>query len=182
MSDAASNHCGNFSEHDQRGLTETAALQEQQEQQLQALKQSGLLLDQQLCFPLYAASNLVIKAYGPLLKPLGLTYPQYLVMLALWQHQQMSVGELGKQLHLDSGTLTPLLKRMESNGLVLRQRSTTDERRVNVSLTTAGKELQQQAATVPEAMACRMAGDGQWLRQLQADLNLLIERVEQSNA
>lgn len=149
---------------------------------LQTLAQHGLLLDQQICFPLYAASNLVIKAYGPLLKPLGLTYPQYLVMLVLWQHQQMNVGELGKQLHLDSGTLTPLLKRMEANGLVLRQRCATDERRVNVSLTDAGKELQQAAAAVPQAMACRMAGDSHWLRQLQTDLNLLIERVEQSNA
>ncbi|WP_221796776.1 MarR family winged helix-turn-helix transcriptional regulator [Oceanobacter mangrovi] len=148
----------------------------------ESLAQDHLLLQQQICFPLYAVSNLVVKSYGPLLKPLGLTYPQYLVMLLLWQHQSLAVGELGKQLHLDSGTLTPLLKRMENNGLIKRQRSPADERRVLVSLTTAGMELRQAATAVPQAMACKLAADPQWLLQLQDNLNLLIGRLSQDDA
>ena len=93
------------------------------------------VLDEQLCFALYTASHRIIRAYRPLLEPLGLTYVQYLVMLVLWDESPLSVGELGQGLHLDSGTLTPLLKRMEKSGLVLRERDTDDERRVLISLT-----------------------------------------------
>jgi MarR family transcriptional regulator, organic hydroperoxide resistance regulator len=133
-----------------------------------------LTLDQQICFPLYAASNLIVRAYGPLLKPLGLTYPQYLVMMALWEKQELSVGELGQHLHLDSGTLTPLLKRMESNGHVLRQRSREDERRVQICLTDTGKALQTPAAAIPKVLACRLGNNLPWLQQLQSDLHKLI--------
>jgi DNA-binding MarR family transcriptional regulator len=112
-----------------------------------------LALDRQLCFALYSASLAMTKRYRPLLEPLGLTYPQYLVMLALWQQDGRSVGELGETLSLDSGTLTPLLKRLESAALIHRQRSREDERRVHVHLTPAGTSLRQQAETIPPQLA-----------------------------
>src|SRR4051812_33631946 len=93
-----------------------------------------LRLDRQLCFPLYVAARLIVSAYRPLLGPLGLTYPQYLVMLALWEEDGLSVGALGERLHLDSGTLTPLLKRMERQELVKRSRSSADDRVVLIHL------------------------------------------------
>ena len=111
-----------------------------------------LRLDRQLCFPLYAASNLVTRRYRPLLAKLGLTYPQYLVMLVLWEHPIQSVGDLGDQLHLDSGTLTPLLKRMERADLIRRERDPADERRVLVKLTGAGRRLRESAAEVPASL------------------------------
>ena len=144
----------------------------------QGAHEDWLLLDRQVCFPLYAASNLVFRAYGPLLKPLGLTYPQYLIMLLLWQYQELSVGELGQKLHLDSGTLTPLLKRMESAGLVIRRRSEEDQRRVFVSLTEQGQVLKAEAAMVPATMACRMGNDLEWLQRLKQDLGALITTLE----
>jgi DNA-binding MarR family transcriptional regulator len=112
-----------------------------------------LALDQQLCFALYAASLAMTKRYRPLLEPLGLTYPQYLVMLAMWQHDDRSVGDLGAALSLDSGTLTPLLKRLEAAGLLQRQRSRADERRVQIRLTEAGLALRQRALTIPPQLA-----------------------------
>lgn len=108
-----------------------------------------LLLDRQVCFPLYAATNLITRMYGPVLAKLGLTYPQYLVMLVLWEHKVQTVGALGACLYLDSGTLTPLLKRMETSGLVRRERDPADERRVLVSLTPAGRKLRRAALRVP---------------------------------
>lgn len=111
-----------------------------------------LLLDRQVCFPLYAASNLLNRLYTPVLGALGLTYPQYLVMLVLWEEQPQSVGALGSRLHLDSGTLTPLLKRMEATGLVSRMRDPEDERRVLVGLTDSGKALREKALHVPETI------------------------------
>ncbi len=113
---------------------------------------AGLRLDNQLCFALYSASLAMTKAYKPLLDALGLTYPQYLVMLVLWEHGMLSVSELGERLFLDSGTLTPLLKRMEAGGWLERARSLEDERRVMVSLTPAGRKLKSRAARVPECM------------------------------
>jgi DNA-binding MarR family transcriptional regulator len=115
---------------------------------------SSLCLEQQLCFALYAAANRIQRLYRPLLAALGLTYPQYLVMLVLWQHGQQSVGELGQRLHLDSGTLTPLLKRLQAAGLVERQRSAADERRVLIRPTPAGAALKARAKRIPQAIAC----------------------------
>ncbi|PZU64075.1 MAG: MarR family transcriptional regulator [Sphingobium sp.] len=112
-----------------------------------------LRLDRQVCFPLYAASNLLTRLYRPVLAELGLTYPQYLVMLVLWEAEPQGVGDLGQRLHLDSGTLTPLLKRMEAAGLVHRARDAADERRVLVSLTTKGRALRAPAARVPMQLA-----------------------------
>ena len=117
----------------------------------------ALLLDNQLCFALYSASLAMTKLYKPLLEALGLTYPQYLVMLVLWEHNGLTVSALGERLSLDSGTLTPLLKRMEQAGLLARQRCVDDERRVQVVLSAAGSALQTRAATVP---ACVVAQTG----------------------
>ncbi|MBL0077285.1 MAG: MarR family transcriptional regulator [Rhodocyclaceae bacterium] len=115
---------------------------------------NALKLDNQLCFALYSASLQMTKLYAPLLKPMGLTYPQYLVMLVLWENDGTMVSQLGERLFLDSGTLTPLLKRMESSGLLRRERARDDERRVLIYLTPAGRALKKQAAKIP---ACVMA-------------------------
>ncbi len=112
-------------------------------------------LEDQLCFALYSASRAFTRAYQPLLEPLGLTYPQYLVMLVLWEGQALSVSELGSRLALDSGTLTPLLKRLERAKLVQRRRGAEDERVVVVSLTSAGLDLRARARSVPLELACR---------------------------
>ena len=108
-----------------------------------------LLLDNQLCFAVYSASLAMTRLYKPLLEKLGLTYPQYLVMLALWEDDGPTVSELGARLSLDSGTLTPLLKRLEASGHVARVRDVADERRVHIMLTSAGRKLKSRAAGVP---------------------------------
>jgi DNA-binding MarR family transcriptional regulator len=113
----------------------------------------GLRLDEQLCFALYAAHRAVTVRYRPLLDRLGLTYPQYLVMLVLWERDGVAVRELGERLQLDSGTLSPLLKRLEAAGLVLRRRGGDDERSVTISLTERGEGLRADAAGVPAAIA-----------------------------
>ena len=113
-----------------------------------------LLLDNQLCFALYATSLSMTRAYQPLLKPLGITYPQYLVMLVLWEREGLTVSEIGQRLHLDSGTLTPLLKRLEGAGHIVRERSAEDERQVRVRLTAEGKVLRKKANQVPEQLSC----------------------------
>ncbi len=115
---------------------------------------SGLFLDNQLCFALYAASLAMTKTYRPLLAPLGLTYPQYVVMLALWQHTELTAGALAQVVALDSGTLVPLVRKLVSQGLLLRQRSTADDRSVRITLTPAGRALQQRAPAVHDQVAC----------------------------
>ncbi|AHH19421.1 putative transcriptional regulator [Nocardia nova SH22a] len=112
-----------------------------------------LALDQQLCFSLYTASRAMTARYRPMLEAMGLTYPQYLVMLALWEHDGRSVGELCNSLALDSGTLSPLLKRLQAAGLVERVRSATDERRVQIRLTDRGRDLRVQACDIPAHIA-----------------------------
>jgi DNA-binding MarR family transcriptional regulator len=112
----------------------------------------SLLLDDQLCFTLYAASRAVISVYRPLLDAVGLTYPQYLVMLVLWQQRTAPVKDLVAALQLDYGTLTPLIKRLETNGLLKRQRRADDERVVEVALTPQGAELRERIRTVPPAI------------------------------
>ena len=111
-----------------------------------------LKLDNQLCFPLYACAKEVVRRYTPFLDDLGLTYTQYLAMMVLWEHGTLSVTQLGELVYLDSGTLTPLLKKLEAKGLVTRMRSTTDERRLDIGLTDEGQALKQRAASVPLAM------------------------------
>lgn len=124
------------------------------------MNSKALLLDNQLCFALYSSSLAMTKLYKPLLAELGLTYPQYLVMLVLWEDKALTVSALGERLFLDSGTLTPLLKRLEAAGLLLRERDAEDERRVQVRLTPAGSRLKARAARIPscvlEASQCEM--------------------------
>ncbi|MCY7371528.1 MAG: MarR family transcriptional regulator [Polaromonas sp.] len=131
-----------------------------------------LLLDHQLCFALYSASLAMTRLYKPLLETLGLTYPQYLVMLALWEQDGLSVSGLGARLSLDSGTLTPLLKRLEAGALVSRLRAVDDERRVHVTLTAAGRKLKAAAADVPgcilQATRCSVPEITALTRQVQA--------------
>ncbi|WP_425259901.1 MarR family winged helix-turn-helix transcriptional regulator [Rubrivivax sp. RP6-9] len=117
-------------------------------------RSTWLQLDHQLCFALYSASLAMTKLYKPLLDPLGLTYPQYLVMLVLWEGDGVTVSHIGERLALDSGTLTPLLKRLEGAGLLQRLRDSADERRVLLRLTAAGRTLKTRAVAVPEAVAC----------------------------
>ena len=111
-----------------------------------------LKLENQLCFPLYAASREVLRKYTPLLKPLDLTYTQYIVLMVLWEQQEISVCELGKKLFLDTGTLSPLLKSMEKKNLLTRTRAKSDERIVNVAITEEGMALREKAAVIPPAM------------------------------
>ena len=116
----------------------------------------SLLLDEQLCFALYAASRRLTAVYRPLLDALDLTYPQYLVMLVLWERDGLTVRELGARLQLDSGTLTPLLKRLEQAGLLGRRRRQSDEREVEISLTEAGRKLHERAVDIPRCLAERL--------------------------
>ena len=134
-------------------------------------------LDHQLCFALYSSSLLMTRLYKPLLAPLGLTYPQYLVMLALWEADGIGVGELGARLYLDSGTLTPLLKRLEAADLLTRLRATEDERRVIVSLTAAGRALRRKAAHAPAEVACATGVEFSHLVHLTAQLQALRSNI-----
>jgi len=111
-----------------------------------------LRLDQHLCFALYSATRAMTAAYRPVLTELNLTYPQYLVLLVLWEDGPVTVGRLGERLHLDSGTLSPLLKRLETNGFLVRRRSRTDERQVEIVLTDAGRDLEERAQCIPEQL------------------------------
>jgi DNA-binding MarR family transcriptional regulator len=141
-----------------------------------------LALDHQLCFALYAASLAMTKAYKPLLSPLGITYPQYLVLLVLWEGDGITVSQLGERLTLDSGTLTPLLKRLESLGLVRRLRDAADERRVLLHLTPAAVALRDQAVAVPQAIACATACDLQQIGTLARQLHQLRRQLSASLA
>jgi DNA-binding MarR family transcriptional regulator len=137
----------------------------------------ALLLDNQLCFALYSASLAMTKLYKPLLDELGLTYPQYLVMLVLWEGDGIMVSELGQRLSLDSGTLTPLLKRLEAAGLVSRMRDAADERRVHIHLTAAGRRLKAKAAKVPACVLAASQCSRDELKQLTDQVRLLRERL-----
>jgi len=139
-----------------------------------------LLLDQQLCFALYAASRSVTGLYRPLLEPLGLTYPQYLVMLVLWEQDGLTVRELGQRLQLDSGTLTPLLKRLQAAGLVTRQRRKEDEREVDIRLTDAGLALRDQASGIPECLAQCMQLPLDQMQSLRDELKRLTQLIQHS--
>lgn len=122
----------------------------------QLREEEKLRLDNQVCFPLYSAANAVIRAYRPLLDELDLTYSQYLVMMVLWEQNGVSVKDVGHRLHLDSGTLTPLLKRLEVKGYVERARSTQDERVRVLNLTEQGRDLKLRAQQVPNAIKCKV--------------------------
>ncbi|AAY38658.1 MarR family winged helix-turn-helix transcriptional regulator [Pseudomonas syringae] len=140
----------------------------------------SLLLDNQLCFALYSTSLMMTKVYKPLLQALGLTYPQYLAMMVLWERDGLTVGDVSTRLLTDPGSLTPLLKRLEGEGFISRTRSKEDERVVLLHLTEQGRELQQKALTVP---GCILSSSGltmEKLRNLQAQLLELREHLHQS--
>ncbi|MFL8091894.1 MarR family winged helix-turn-helix transcriptional regulator [Xanthomonas vasicola] len=132
-----------------------------------------LQLDNQLCFALYSANLAMHKLYRGLLKALDLTYPQYLVMLVLWETDERSVSEIGERLYLDSATLTPLLKRLQAAGLVTRTRAANDERQVIIALTETGRALRHRAGAVPEQVFCASACSLDELRQLKQQLEKL---------
>ena len=119
-------------------------------------KYECLKLGNQLCFPLYAAAREIVNRYKPVLEELDLTYTQYITMLVMWEHECISVRDMGKLLYLDSGTLTPLLKKLEQKGFVERKRDSEDERLLNVTLTEAGKAMKEKAVEVPQKIACTL--------------------------
>ena len=133
-----------------------------------------LALERQVCFALVVASRSVLSVYRPLLEPMGLTHPQYLVMLALWEQSPRSVGEIAGLLQLDSPTLSPLLKRLEASGLVTRSRSTDDERRLNIELTAQGRDLRRDAENIPPAVIQRLGMEISELETLHASLTKVI--------
>ena len=137
-----------------------------------------LKLDNQLCFALYSTSHALTKAYAPLLERLGLTYPQYLAMLVLWESDGGTVKELGERLRLDSGTLTPLLKRLEAAGLVRRERDKRDERQVRIHLSEAGAALRAGAGAVPHGIGCAMGLPLERIIALKTELEQLRAALE----
>ena len=139
-----------------------------------------LALENQVCFALAVASRSVIGLYRPVLEPLGLTHPQYLVMLALWQQDPRSVKELGAALQLEPATLSPLLKRLEASGLIDRRRSAADERRLDVTLTEAGRALRSRAESIPQTMIEQLGMPVSELQAMQASLTAIIAAATRS--
>jgi DNA-binding MarR family transcriptional regulator len=140
-----------------------------------------LKLENQACFPVYALSRVLTAHYKPILDGINLTYPQYLVMLVLWEHQLLSVKEIGEKLLLDSGTLTPLLKKLEARKLVSRVRSNEDERVVLISLTKDGAALKEKAVTVPESFKCSLGLSIEEMISLKDTISIILERTKQIN-
>ncbi|SDC17549.1 transcriptional regulator, MarR family [Geodermatophilus telluris] len=144
------------------------------------LPSPSVALDDQLCFALYAASRAMTARYRPMLEELGLTYPQYLVMMLLWEEDQQTVGQLGQRLALDSGTLSPLLKRLTSAGLVTRHRRVEDERSVSIALTDEGRALRDRAFAISQDMICALRLDVDDFADLKQTLNVLTQRVNEA--
>lgn len=144
-----------------------------------------LRLENQLCFPIYAASRLFVREYQPHLDRLGITYPQYLALMVLWETDRRAVGEIAERLLLNTNTITPLLKRMEAQGLIERQRSGDDERRVIVGLTAKGRQLQHDAAKIPELVIAGMLTNAlslEDLKRLKDTLSILISQLSSRDA
>lgn len=135
-------------------------------------------LENQICFPLYAASRLIIKKYNPLLESFNITYTQYLVLMVLWENNGISVSELGEKLYLDSGTLTPVLKKMESTELLKRERSNKDERSVIVTLTPQGKTLKKRLKDIPNKMGVCINAPNEDIIKLRTMLQNFIKNME----
>jgi DNA-binding MarR family transcriptional regulator len=136
-----------------------------------------LQLSNQLCFAVYATGHALTRVYKPLLEPLGLTYPQYLVMLILWERDDISVKEIGARLYLDSGTLTPLLKRLEQSGMIVRRRDKADERLVRIALTAKGRALRTQAMGIPHEILCATGSSIDQVLALKEQLTALRDRL-----
>ena len=134
----------------------------------------SLKLENQICFPLYACSKEIVKAYKPYLDELDLTYTQYITMMVMWEHKELKVKEVGEYLYLDSGTLTPLLKRLEEKGYVTRRRSSEDERDLIVSITDSGEALREKAVTIPKRLSACVDLD---MQKAQAMYALLYEVI-----
>ncbi|MGY1752843.1 MarR family winged helix-turn-helix transcriptional regulator [Blastococcus sp. SYSU D01042] len=147
-----------------------------------ALPSPSVALDDQLCFALYAASRAVTARYRPMLEAIGLTYPQYLVMMLLWEEDHQTVGQLGSRLALDSGTLSPLLKRLTAAGLVTRHRRVEDERSVAIALTDAGRALRAKATAISGEMIGAIGFDSGEFSELKGRLELLTQRVNGGEA
>lgn len=145
-------------------------------------KYYGIRLDNQLCFPLYACAKEIVRLYRKPLAELGLTYTQYVVMMVLWEHGTMSEGELGKYVYLDSGTLAPLLKRLEKQGLILRIRPENNERKLFISLTEEGEDMKDKAVNVPVAMQGCIPMPGEKLIMLRDLLNQALECMEKGDS
>ncbi|MCA1061220.1 MarR family transcriptional regulator [Rossellomorea aquimaris] len=137
-----------------------------------------LLLENQICFKIYTAEREITKLYRSLLEEIGVTYPQYLALLVLWEEKMISVKELGRKLFLDSGTLTPMLKRMEAHGLVERKRSIEDERSVVITLTDKGEALKEKAECVPSRLLERLDMDVDEVIQLDKTLTTILDRLQ----
>jgi DNA-binding MarR family transcriptional regulator len=142
--------------------------------------ENPLALEQQVCFALSVASRSVVAVYRPLLEPMGLTHPQYLVMLALWQHEPVSVRELSRLLRLDPGTLSPLLKRLEAAGLLLRDRDRSDERSLAVTLTERGRAMRTEAEKIPPAVVAKLGLELDEVRALHESLTRVIDVAQQA--
>ena len=145
---------------------------------MENVKLEAMKLANQMCFPLYAAARHVTGLYTPALKPLGLTYTQYIVFLVLWEQDGLTVGEIGRKLMLDNGTLSPLLKKMEQEGYVLRRRSPEDERVVVITLTDKGRVLQDEAKDVPDRVAACLSLPPEKARTLYTLLYELLENAK----
>jgi len=138
----------------------------------------ALKLKNQLCFPLYAAAKAVVNSYKPLLDEIDLTYTQYIAMMVLWENKSIGVKDLGEHLYLDSGTLTPLLKRLESKGFLRRERSAKDERAVTITITPEGEKLKEKAADVPTKIMKCMPLSADEARSLYSILNKLLDNAK----
>ncbi|NLY47730.1 MAG: MarR family transcriptional regulator [Clostridiales bacterium] len=134
-----------------------------------------LRLDNQLCFSLYVCSKEIIRQYKPLLDPYGLTYTGYIILMALWEEDGITIKDLGERLYLDSGTLTPLLKKLESQGYITRSRSKKDERNVYITLTKKGRDFQDEALSIPEKMVCSLGLDMEEGKRLIDELHRLMK-------
>ncbi len=140
-------------------------------------KDEALKLDNQLCFALYVCSKEIIKKYKPLLDPLGLTYTGYITLLALWEEDEVTVKDLGRKLYLDSGTLTPLLKKLEASGYIKRIRSVSDERKVVIKLTKDGQELKSKAYEIPQDLICSVKFEAADAANLLSNLHKIMEKI-----
>lgn len=144
-------------------------------------KYESLKLDNQLCFALYSSSRAIIRAYKPLLDRLDITYTQYITLMVLWEEDGISLNKLGQRLMLDSGTLTPLLKKMEKKQLLSRVRNSKDERQVNIFLTDKGKNLKDEALKIPEEMVCNLSMPIKEIFELRDCLKNMLKTLENAN-
>lgn len=145
--------------------------------ELELIRQEGLKVDNMLCFALYAAARTAVESYRPVLDKLGITYPQYLVLLLLWEREPRTIKDIGTALYLDSGTLSPLLKRLEKKGLINRQRDTQDERLVNITLTPEGRAFKENIKHLPEMLFCQIGWPIEEFGSLIERLHSLTDRI-----